>query len=359
VLFPVAGAGEASTPGAGDFTTITTLPVATVVSIFGEVDVLVPYGSNQGLYTLKASGPWTPIATLGGELVMVLAGTSFGQPSFWQGINDRGDSAVDPTAEPTSWWQFSVTPAGFRDRRTAALTAYTPGDATDWTDPDPTTVAAALDTLAAGGGAPAAHKTSHEDGGSDELALNASQITAGTLDIARIPDRPPLLLQVSGRYIRTGDRGGAAAPTSNRVFYLPIWIETACTVDRIGVFHEATTAGVGSVARVGIYTSSGGLPASKVMETTIATDTAAAFKVATISESLARGLHFLAVASQPASGSPTFSWGPPDIRCGSTADGTSIGAYFDSSTYSGTLPATAVVNTAVGTQPPLVYLRVA
>jgi hypothetical protein len=34
---------------------------------------------------------------------------------------------------------------------------------------------------------PTAHAVSHQDGGSDELAIDASQITAGTIDDARIP----------------------------------------------------------------------------------------------------------------------------------------------------------------------------
>lgn len=34
---------------------------------------------------------------------------------------------------------------------------------------------------------PTAHKTSHQDGGADELALDASQITTGTLDVGRVP----------------------------------------------------------------------------------------------------------------------------------------------------------------------------
>lgn len=37
-----------------------------------------------------------------------------------------------------------------------------------------------------GGGAPAAHASSHENGGSDEVALDASQIITGTLDNARL-----------------------------------------------------------------------------------------------------------------------------------------------------------------------------
>ncbi len=39
----------------------------------------------------------------------------------------------------------------------------------------------------AGGGAPAAHAATHENGGADEVALDASQITGGTLAEARLP----------------------------------------------------------------------------------------------------------------------------------------------------------------------------
>jgi hypothetical protein len=41
-------------------------------------------------------------------------------------------------------------------------------------------------TVSGGGGAPAAHAASHQDGGSDELALDASQITSGTVATARL-----------------------------------------------------------------------------------------------------------------------------------------------------------------------------
>jgi hypothetical protein len=41
-------------------------------------------------------------------------------------------------------------------------------------------------TVSGGGGAPAAHAASHQDGGSDELALDASQLTSGTVATARL-----------------------------------------------------------------------------------------------------------------------------------------------------------------------------
>jgi hypothetical protein len=367
VLFPKTGCGETSVPTAADFTTVVTLPVATVVGLFGEVNVLIPYGTDKGLYTLKASGPWTEHETFGGDLVMVFGGTTTGQPGAWQGVNDRGDGAVDPTAAPTGWSPFSVTPAQLRARiielvpeldiDAAQIASGTIDIARVPTGTTGSTVPFGNDSRFSDARTPTAHKTSHQDGGSDELALDASQTTSGTFDIARLPAFPPIQLQITGRYIRTADRGGAAAPTTNRVFYVPIWIETACTVDRIGVFHEATTGGASSVARMAIYTNSGNLPTTKVVEATIDLTTAAAFKAATISQSLTRGLHWLAVASQPTSGTPTYSWGPPRIMVGAT-DGTASGALFDSSTYSGTLPTTAAPS-AVSTQPPIVYLRIA
>jgi hypothetical protein len=367
VLFPETGCGEGTVPTAADFTTVATLPVATVVGLFGEVNVLIPYGTDKGLYTLKASGPWTEHETFGGDLVMVFGGTTTGQPGAWQGINDRGDGAVDPTAAPTGWIPFSVTPFQLRTRivelvpeldiDAAQIASGTIDIARVPTGTTGTTVPFGNDSRFSDARTPTAHKTSHQSGGSDELGLAAAQITSGTFDIARIPDRPPLQIQVTGRYIRTGDRAGAAAPTTNRVWYIPIWIETACTVDRIAVNHEATTGGASSVARLAIYTNSGNLPGSKVVEATVSTSTAAAVKPATISESLTRGLWWVAMASQPTSGAPTFSWGNPSILCGDTI-GSGAGALFDTSTYSSTLPSTASV-ASLATQPPLVYLRIA
>lgn len=51
-------------------------------------------------------------------------------------------------------------------------------------------VVQAVDDLALGG-TPDAHAASHEDGGTDELALDASQITSGQLDIARMASGTP------------------------------------------------------------------------------------------------------------------------------------------------------------------------
>lgn len=277
-------------------------------------------------------------------------------------------TAADPTdAIGTASWRFNVvadldTVQVFFSFITGLTgLSWTPVDA-DWSGTDPANFAEAINRLAADtrwtdARTPTAHKTSHEDGGSDELALNASQITAGTLDIARLPSFPPVSLQVSGRYIRTAHRSAAAAPTTNRVWYLPIWIDTACTVDHIGVLHEATTGGASSVARLAIYTNVGNMPASKLVEATVSTATAAAFKPAPISESLTRGLWWLAMSSQPTSGAPTFAWGNPPIMAGD-ATGSASGALFDSSTYSGTFPSTASPGAALATQPPLVYLRI-
>ena len=60
----------------------------------------------------------------------------------------------------------------------AANVSYTPGDGTDWTDPDPTTVQGALDALAAGGsGALADHDHSGDAG--DGGTFDAANLTSG------------------------------------------------------------------------------------------------------------------------------------------------------------------------------------
>lgn len=202
---------------------------------------------------------------------------------------------------------------------------------------------------------------------------SASDITTGTLAYNRLPvgtvsdtvaagndarlSRPPSLL-VSGQYTSGSSVSTSnAGVTNNRLYYQPIYVPRTVTVDRIAVNHAATTAGAGSVMRLGIYTSANDLPASLLLDAgTVDLTTAAAFKTVTISQQLSPGVYWLAAVGQVASGSPTFATGNPGINV-PDAGATFTGVKFEAG-VTGALPATATPGTSNTTQPPLIYLRV-
>jgi hypothetical protein len=73
-------------------------------------------------------------------------------------------------------------------------------------------------TVSGGGGAPAAHAASHQDGGSDELALDASQLTSGTVATARLGSGTPN----AGTFLRGDQTWG-----STRALWVPLSFSNA------------------------------------------------------------------------------------------------------------------------------------
>ena len=204
-------------------------------------------------------------------------------------------------------------------------------------------------------------------------APSASDITSGTLAYGRLPvgttsntvaagndarlSRPPSLL-VSGQYTSGSSVStGNAGVTANRLYYQPIYVPRTVTVDRIAVNHAATTAGAGSVMRLGIYTSTNDLPSTLLLDAgTVDLTTAAALKTVTINQQLTAGVYWLAAVGQITSGSPTFATGNPGMHV-PDAGGTFTGVKFEGG-VTGSLPATATPGTSNTTQPPLIYLRI-
>jgi hypothetical protein len=169
--------------------------------------------------------------------------------------------------------------------------------------------------------------------------------------------RPPSLL-VSGQYTSGSSVStGNAGVTANRLYYQPIYVPRTVTVDRIAVNHAATTAGAGSVMRLGIYTSTNDLPSTLLLDAgTVDLTTAAALKTVTINQQLTAGIYWLAAVGQITSGSPTFATGNPGMHV-PDAGGTFTGVKFEAN-VTGSLPATATPGTSNTTQPPLIYLRI-
>jgi hypothetical protein len=224
------------------------------------------------------------------------------------------------------------------------------------------------------GDAPTAHAATHAAAGSDPLTISGSQVTAGTVAYARLPvgtssstvaagddarfARPPALF-ASGQYTSASSASsGNAGPTNNRLYYQPIYVPRTITVDRFAVTHVATSAGAGSVMRLGIYNSTGDLPSTLLLDAgTVDLSTAAnAFKTVTVSQVLTPGVYWLACVAQITSGSPTFATGVPAFM---VPDGgnTFTGVKFEAG-VTGTLPASATPGSSNTTQAPLVFVRI-
>lgn len=96
---------------------------------------------------------------------------------------------------------------------------------------------------------PTAHAASHQDGGSDELALDASQITTGTIAAARLPAAEPVpgWAYVGNGIVETAPVWAAftnqAVLTSGRLLLVPVHLTAGTTLTSLS-FVSATTAAV-------------------------------------------------------------------------------------------------------------------
>jgi hypothetical protein len=193
-------------------------------------------------------------------------------------------------------------------------------------------------------------------GGSTPSISVSVGTTAGTVaagDDARIVALP---IFVSGQYtVNTAGPPTTSGLTNNRLYYLPYLITTSTTFDRMGLEHLGVVGGAGSVVRLGIYSSTDGLPSTRVLDAgSLDLTTAVAFKTIPISVTLAPGLYYLGVVAQITSGSCTFRTIIPSIVTPSS-DGTINGAKFEAA--SGALPATATPGVSNTTTIPVAMLR--
>lgn len=103
------------------------------------------------------------------------------------------------------------------------------------------------------------------------------------------------------------------------IFLLP----EACTVDRLGI--AVTTAAVGGVARLGVYSATGGRPSSLLLDAgTVGTDTAGNKIISGLSLALGPGLYFAVAGNQVGAASlrgvPVNQW-PPFLSCAAVPGG--------------------------------------
>lgn len=171
---------------------------------------------------------------------------------------------------------------------------------------------------------PTAHAASHQDGGSDELALDGSQITSGTVAAARLGSGTASVSTVLhgdgvwrdsmagfgsavtavGYWVMSGafGRSTSAAPTSNRIMWAFIVLDEPIEIDQVGITHNSA-ATAGSVARLGMA-APGRLPGVITHDFgTVDLSTAPGFKALAVTPLLLdRGRHWFGVAVQGAGG---------------------------------------------------------
>ena len=218
----------------------------------------------------------------------------------------------------------------------------------------------------------AAHAASHQDGGSDELALDGSQITSGTVAAARLGSGTP-----SAGTVLHGDGAGGAAwttaparavplvtngeycapvlwtPTSNHGLYavgrmtLTPVVLPAGTATRLTV---AITANAASTWRLGLYPAgASGLPdgLSPVVDGGTISTASGSVVYASISEVLPAGLYWAAALCEAYTATPTV-YGSGGAATGafpvllpqtSALNGAPIWTLFASGVSTGALPA--------------------
>ena len=184
------------------------------------------------------------------------------------------------------------------------------------------TAAQGNDTRLSDARTPLAHKTSHQSGGSDELALAGAQITSGTVAVARLatqaPPTPtpyasndwvPLWTGLGGAAAST-TVGGTPTSSNNAVRYQPVWIGQTASLIGLGIDVSAANAGASAVVRLGLYSDSSGRPGTVLVDAgTASLNTAVAKELTFSSVSLSPGWYWLALATQSldtAGTNPTF-----------------------------------------------------
>jgi hypothetical protein len=172
--------------------------------------------------------------------------------------------------------------------------------------------------------------------------------------------KPPSMF-IDGQYTCTSISTSGNGPTNNnRLWYIPLYVTRQLILDRIGMNHtHSSGSGVGSVARLGVYSSSetDDSPNELILNAgTIDLTSPADFKVITINLLLDPGLYWLACVVQQTSGHSDFQtthllgYQVPDAMA--TLNGTKF-----ENNVTGNLPALASPGAGNGSQPPCVFVR--
>lgn len=147
------------------------------------------------------------------------------------------------------------------------------------------------------------------------------------------------------------------------LFYAPLLIEKACTVDRIGL--EVTGAGAATcVIRLGIYADDGGVPGSLIIDAGTIDGTSATYQEITISQALSVGRIWLTCVQQ-VTGTPTvranrYGPGVPMSSSAQLSGAAERGSLrVSAGVPSGALPSTAAAPNDFRNAAPRIALRIA
>jgi hypothetical protein len=156
-----------------------------------------------------------------------------------------------------------------------------------------------------------------------------------------VSEWPSLGQSATGRYYAldsTTDSGApAAAGTSGRMCTQPVFFR-AGTIDRIGVY---ITAGAGSsVVRLGIYSTSSGIPGSLLVDGGTVATTSTGFKEVTVSQVVSAGLYWLAAVAQTATPDWAYCQSPRG-QLSETSAGNYVYYAYTENSVTGSLPGTA------------------
>jgi hypothetical protein len=215
---------------------------------------------------------------------------------------------------------------------------------------------------------PGAHATQHENGGTDELALDASQVTAGTVATARLgsgtANSSTFLRGDQSWATPAGGSGGGTMPTlisgryydpqfwlaatvnagsivvAGRLYAVPMLIPATVTIDRIGI-SVTSGSGAATTARLGIYDddASGSLPDTLLLDCgTVLTDAIAPVE-ATISQSLTAGLWWFAVVFESTPQVRQYGSNPISNLGNSAINTSAVANYYYGTHAYGALPA--------------------
>ena len=190
-------------------------------------------GGGNVFVTIDASAGTDPVADSATD-TLIAAGTA--------PIVVTGDSATDSLT-----WSCPTCSTGAHttdtDDQTAPEVPYAPTTGTDWVDPDPADVAAALDDVAGRltveeAAAPLAHAASHQNGGADELSV------AGLSGALADPQTPAAHGLVGATHTTSGETDGQVVQATGATTYDFGWVRlrshaTDCTALTDGVANEA------------------------------------------------------------------------------------------------------------------------
>ena len=190
-------------------------------------------GGGNAFVTIDASAGTDPVADSATD-TLIAAGTA--------PIVVTGDSATDSLT-----WSCPTCSTGAHttdtDDQTAPEVPYAPTTGTDWVDPDPADVAAALDDVAGRltveeAAAPLAHAASHQNGGADELSV------AGLSGALADPQTPAAHGLVGATHTTSGETDGQVVQATGATTYDFGWVRlrshaTDCTALTDGVANEA------------------------------------------------------------------------------------------------------------------------